>query len=159
MTKWLANRSHSNLLPFLALLHSLLQTQLWKWNYVFASIYLAAHLRLKNLLTHGFLLGFLFDDNSIGRMYRIFIASIPSLLPLFFNFFWLEFPDQIHMFQIFFLFQIHVEMVFFFTTYSSATLFFILFPSSIFCKALYFSVIETFTLCIFHTGSSTLHCL
>ena len=56
-------------------------------------------------------------------------------------------------FKYFFLFAIHVEIVFVFTPYSSETLFFVLFPSSIFCKASYFSVIEMFTLLIFHTCS------
>ena len=41
LTKWLANRSHFSLLSYLALLRCLLLTQLWKWHFVFASIYLA----------------------------------------------------------------------------------------------------------------------
>ena len=59
-------------------------------------------------------------------------------------------------FKYFFLFAIHVEIVFVFTPYSSETLFFVLFPSSIFCKASYFSVIEMFTLLIFHTCSANI---
>ena len=52
---------------------------------------------------------------------------------------------------------LHQERMF--AGYSSATLFFVLSPSSIFCKALYFSIIEMFTLFIFYTCSGTLRCL
>ena len=45
------------------------------------------------------------------------------------------------------LFKIYVDILFFFTPYYSAALVF-LSPYSIFCKALYFSVIEIFTLFI-----------
>ena len=58
--------------------------------------------------------------------------------------------------NIFFLFAIHVEMVFFFAPYSSATLFFVPLRYLIFGEALYFSVIETFNLFIFHTCSGAL---
>ena len=83
-----------------------------------------------------------------------------SLLSLLFNFFRHEFtwPNSYGS-KIFLLFAIHVEKVFFFTQYSSGTLFFVLFPSSIFCKVLHFSVIKMFTLFIFHSFSGALHCL
>ena len=170
-TKWLANRSHSNLLSFLALRRSLLLTQLWKWHCDFASIYLATHQRLENLLTQSLLLvsglcfslmiipltGMLFERAFLNQVKT---ASSRSLFALFFNFFRLEFtwPDS-YASKIFLLSAIHVEMVFFFTPCFSATLFFVLFPSSIFCKALYFSVTEMFTLFIFHTCSGALRCL
>ena len=134
-TKWLANRSHSNLLSFLALRRSLLLTQLWKWHCDFASIYLATHQRLENLLTQSLLLvsGLCFSLMIIpltGMLFqRAFLnqiktASSRSLLALFFNFFRLEFtwPDS-YASKIFLLSAIHAEMVFFFTPCFSATLF------------------------------------
>ena len=83
-------------------------------------------------------------------------ASFRSLLSFFFNFFWLEF----RCFKDFFLLiAIHVEMVFFFTPYSSATLLFVPFSPSIFCKTLNYFVIKVITLFIFHICSGALCCL
>ena len=79
-----------------------------------------------------------------------------SLLSLFFKFFQLGFtwPDS-YASMIFVLFAILVNIVFFFTSYSSATLFFVIFPS-IFCNALYLFVIKV---CTLHRHSKSCKCI
>ena len=128
---------------------------------VFASIYLAAHQRLENLLTLFNLLIWIFARL---RAFSLMIILLTGIL------FACAFLNQVKTassgpsltrgrlngfmcFKHSFLFAIHVEIVFVFTPYFSETLFFVLFPSSVFCKASYFSVIEMFTLLIFHTCS------
>ena len=123
---------------------------------VFASIYLAAHQRLENLLTLFNLLIWIFARL---RAFSLMIILLTGIL------FACAFLNQVKTassgpsltrgrlngfmcFKYYFLFAIHVEIVFVFTPYSSETLFFVLFPSSVFCKASYFSVIEMFTLLI-----------
>ena len=103
------------------------------------------------------LTGMLFER---ALLKQVKTASSRSLFSLFFNFLRLEFtwPGS-YASKIFLLFAILVEMLFFFTPYSSATVFYVLFPSSIFCKAFYFSLIEMFTLFIFHICSGALRCL